>query len=183
MLSWNELEQRFRELDEVLAFARIDVQWGSAGEDWSLAGPADPYTKSRFEALSRLAGDKLKTSRFPLIPSLNEILIETDLTVLWYKALRHTGRLRQRQTVRESDEAGNAVGQIFTGYIDRPADASATLCLELARLQEEEHVELSPKGSLFDSFELKPNIFGLGLNFNHILSKITEWWRHRRRPR
>ena len=63
MLNWIELEQHFRALEPALAYARIDAQWGSSGEHWRLAGAADTSAKSRFEALSRLAGDQLKTAR------------------------------------------------------------------------------------------------------------------------
>jgi hypothetical protein len=183
MLNWIELEQHFRELDEALAYAFIDIQWGSSGEHWRLAGAASPSKKSRFEALSRLAGEHLKTSRLPSMLGLEGNLVETDPTILWYKALKQAGRLRRRNIAQEVDESGNAVGQIFTGYIDRPADASATLCLDLARLQGGTQNEPSPVGSPLDMFDLKPNVFGLGLNLNHILARIIRWWRHRREAR
>ena len=115
------------------------------------------------------------------MPGLDEILVETDPAILWFKALsRLAGRLRQGHVVRELGDTGNAVGQIFTGCIDRPADASATFCLELARLQGERHTEPATAGSPIDVFELKPNFFGIGINLNHILTRIIAWWRRQR---
>lgn len=41
----------------------------------------------------------------------------------------------------------------------------------------------SPSPFFKDSeiLELKPNFFGLGLNLNHVIKRVTEWWKRRRK--
>lgn len=59
MPTWKELEVDFRELRTALQYSRLDAQWGTSGEHWRLAGGHDPNVRRQFEALSRIAGEKL----------------------------------------------------------------------------------------------------------------------------
>ncbi len=131
--SWFELEQRFRELEAPLQFMRIDGQTGVAGETWRLAGGPSGDAGRRFNAVAAMASTRLfkdfpsEVGRFPDLKS------ETDPVIRWYKALRYIGgRYKEDHYAREVNDDGSSGGFIFTGSIDQPATASATLCLELA---------------------------------------------------
>jgi hypothetical protein len=87
MLSWRELVKEFQGLSVALSSARIDVQWGAAGEHLHVAAYFDVQAKQRFVSLSRLAGEKLRDS----LPADSEvhhaILAEPDPVLRWWRAL------------------------------------------------------------------------------------------------
>ena len=56
MLTWQELDKQFHALSPALASARLDIQWGAAGEYLRVAAYFDVEAKERFRALSMLAG-------------------------------------------------------------------------------------------------------------------------------
>jgi hypothetical protein len=37
-MKWTELEKQFRDLEQVLVYFRLDIQWGDNGEFWRDAG-------------------------------------------------------------------------------------------------------------------------------------------------
>ena len=133
MPTWYELEQRFKELESALQYSRIDGQSGAAGEHWRLAGTAGPDIDQRFKTLAQIAGDKFisdfpdEAKRFP------EITDEKNAAIRWYKALKCIAYRYEMDTYAEQRNAdGSSAGLIFLGTIQKPASASATLCLSLA---------------------------------------------------
>jgi predicted nucleotide-binding protein len=130
MSSWIELEAQFSELRTTLQFSRLEIQWGDAGEHWRIAGGADRHVVRRFEALSRVAGMKLIDEGPPLGAEIDH---EPDPLTRWYRALRHaSGLFRAGTYAQQLGTDGQPSGFIFTGSIDRIAEASAVLCVELA---------------------------------------------------
>ena len=74
MLSWRELETEFRALCNSYWDARIDGQWGVAGEHWSVAGTSDRNAERRFLALAHVAGEKLLSVLTPGTQAAEEVL-------------------------------------------------------------------------------------------------------------
>jgi hypothetical protein len=133
VLTWYELEQRFRQLETALQFSRIDGQTGDAGEHWRIAGGAGRDAEERFNALARIASSKLAEDFGSELGQFPELVSETDPVIRWYKALQYIGRRFEHRSYAEQKNAdGSSAGLIFLGSIDKPASASATLCLQLA---------------------------------------------------
>jgi hypothetical protein len=132
--SWHELERRFQELEPLLQYTRIDGQTGAAGEHWRMAGSAGRDAEDRFEAVARMASEKLFLEMENEVDQYNDLASESDPLIRWYKALQYIGRRYETSghIVREMNEDGSPGGFIYTGSINGPAAASATLCLALA---------------------------------------------------
>ena len=60
------------------------------------------------------------------------MLTTSDPVVVWYRAMWHICRTFEHGTMafQKSDE-GEVLGNIYTGSINNPAAASASLCLDL----------------------------------------------------
>lgn len=133
MPTWKELEAEFREMQETLRFSRLETHWGSSGEYWRLAGSPDSNAKKRFEALAYIAGEKLSETLERSAEGYQEVLSESDSARRWYKGIwKISGNFEYAFPAQELDENGKVVGHIFTGSINRPAEASSVFCLELA---------------------------------------------------
>ena len=158
MPSWQELERRFNELEQGLQFSRIDGQTGAAGEHWRIAGPADSDAVQRFEALAQIASAQLLADFRDAISRFPEVAAENDPVRRWYKALQYIGGRFEHQSYAEQlDTDGSSAGLIFLGSIDRPAAASATLCLRLAAQfpeQEPPYEPPTPDKSWFQRYAL-----------------------------
>ena len=132
-LTWFDLEGRFKELEEAMRFTRIDGQTGAAGEDWRLAGIPEGDASRRFMAIAAMASAKLFEDFPGGVNTHPELRAEQDPVIRWYKALQFiAGRYEQHRPAQQIDDDGIPAGTIFTGTIERPAEVSATLCLELA---------------------------------------------------
>jgi hypothetical protein len=133
LLTWHELEQRFRELEPALRFSRIDSQTGAAGEHCRTAGVSDQDARRQFDAIAAIASSRLFQD-FPGDVSSNANLArESDPTIRWYKALRDIGARYEHGPIAEQlNDDGSSGGFIYTGTINNPVTASATLCLEFA---------------------------------------------------
>jgi hypothetical protein len=127
MRTWNELESDFRTLRGSSFDARLDHQHGAAGEHWRVAAASSPQEVRQFEALARIAGQKLL--EVPSIADYAELVAEHDPLLRWYRALRHaSGAYRTDGYGIQKDADGNDAGVIYMGRIDRVYEASATLC-------------------------------------------------------
>lgn len=111
MLTWYELEQRFKELETALQFTRIDGQTGAAGGHWRLAGGAGRDAEDRFNALAEIASTKLvrdfpgDMKRFP------ELETEGNPVIRWYKALRFIGdRYKHDFYAEQKNTNGSSAG-------------------------------------------------------------------------
>ena len=131
--TWLELEQRFRELEAPLQLTRIDGQTGAAGEHWRWAGSPSGDAGRRFRAIAAMASARLFQDFPSKIGSFPELESESDPVIRWYKALKFIAdRYEEGQYAEQINDDGSSAGFIFMGSIERPAAASATLCLELA---------------------------------------------------
>jgi hypothetical protein len=132
--TWSELERRFQELEPLLQYTRIDGQTGSSGDHWRMAGSAGRDAEDRFEAVAKMASAKLFQELPDEVAQYNELASESDALVRWYKALRYIGRRYEASPhiFQDTNEDGSSAGFIHLGSINRPAAASATLCLSLA---------------------------------------------------
>jgi hypothetical protein len=132
MPSWQELEKKFSEVTHSMQGARVDGQWGSAGENWRVAAYFDLDAKKRFEAIARIAGKKLEEVLQLGHNPDDELLPEVDPAVRWYKAIwKISGAFHEMMPGQERDEEGKVVGNIFLGSIPNVVESSVTLCLEL----------------------------------------------------
>lgn len=140
MPTWSELEAGFRELEAQLRYSRLDVQWGTSGEYWRLAGSHTLNVERRFEALAHVAGEKLGRTLTVSTEQYEELLSEANPVWRWYKALWKIGDdFRFAFTAQELDENDTVVGHLYTGSIEHPAESSSVLCLEIsARYPEQE---------------------------------------------
>ena len=130
MKSWLELEERFREIKEPLKYLRLDIQWGSAGEHWSITGMPHSHESSQFELLAGVCGRLLEECFDHKSPPGKLLLSEPNTKIRWYKALKELSRSTETTLpVYELDEAGNRTGTIYCGSIGRVVDVSANLCL------------------------------------------------------
>lgn len=134
MPTWEELEARFVELQPALRFSRLDVQWGgTAGERWRLAGAQDANARRKFEALARLAGDKLGETLVYEQVDCEEIITEPKPEWRWYKGIwKISGNFEYAFYGRELDDNEELVGIVHAGSIMSPVEASSAFCLELA---------------------------------------------------
>lgn len=145
MPTWKELETDFRELQAALQSSRLDVQWGTSGEHWRLAGGHIQNDRRRFEALAHVAGEKLSDTLQASDENYEEILSEPNPMWRWYKGIwKISQNFEYASTYRDIDENNEVVGHGSTGSIKRPGEASAVFCLELsARYPEQEGEESS----------------------------------------
>jgi hypothetical protein len=131
--TWYELEQRFKELEPALQFSRIDGQTGAAGEYWRIAGGPRRDFEDRFEALASIASTRLFQDFPGEIEKHDGLASEANPVIRWYKALQCIGnRYGNVRVLEQRNDDGSSGGFIYSGTIDKPAAASATLCLKLA---------------------------------------------------
>jgi len=108
--------------------ARLDYQWGAAGEYWRIAATASPSYAQQFESLARIAGTKIVS--VPTLGADERVAQEADPVRRWYRCLvLHSGRFEQRTFATQVDEDGNPAGNIYSGSIPALSDVSANLCL------------------------------------------------------
>lgn len=138
MPTWLELERRFLELEVQLRGARLDYQGGAAGEYWGVAASFDCIATSRFETVSKLAGNKL------LADAGVEEALPSDLrgtledATRWYRAMKiNSGHYEPGFFAYQTNEDGGYAGAIVSGSIKSPAAVAATLCLELSTMEKE----------------------------------------------
>ena len=178
MLTWQELDKQFQALSSALASARLDIQWGAAGEHLRVAAYFDAAAKERFRALSMLAGEKLRRC-LPADSDIHKlILAEDDPVVRWWKALWHLSKSFEFGFVGfQKTDTGEDTGKIYTGSVRNPTIASATLAIEmLARYGEPKDVPTSGGNDTSQSFwrrvvdavSLKPGAFGVSVDLKQI---------------
>jgi hypothetical protein len=156
MPSWQELETRFSEVVPGMKGARVDGQWGSAGEYWRVAAYFDLNTKKLFETIARIAGKKLEEVLQSGRTPDDELLAEGDPAIRWYKAIwKISGAFQHMMPGQELDKDDNVVGVIYLGSIPDIAECSVTLCLEMqARHPEKQAVPVQQTpGDNLSSFQ------------------------------
>jgi hypothetical protein len=128
MRSWKELGEEFRQLAPRMQGARLDFQWGAAGQYWRVCGGLWPEAQTRFDTLAHLAGEKLTQVSLP--PEFAGIQNLPDSRIRWFEALKHlSGSFQFGVIATQRDDAGNFAGDILTGSIQNVLEAAANLCL------------------------------------------------------
>jgi hypothetical protein len=135
MPGWEELDQKFQALAPDLRHHNLQFQWGPSGTDYRhyLLSGTSASAMRRFEVLAGIAGRKLEE----LPPgTVNAAVFErAEPTERWYEVLRHhAGAFTLDSTVVRNDESWNPVPDAYLGHISRPAEASATVALQLSSL-------------------------------------------------
>lgn len=134
MATWSELETQFRELAPQMQFTRLDYQWGAAGTYYRVAGGAPIASTLRFEALSAIAGEVLAALPAGTVNDL--VAMRREPQERWYEALRHHSGLFEHGLFGwQTDEAGNHRGNIYSGTIRSPIEASTLLALKLSAVR------------------------------------------------
>ena len=132
MEDWLELERRFRALAPALQFARLDAQWGAAGEYWRVAGAGNSTVVQQFEILATLAGQNLAKALAAVNQSGPPLLHVADAKHRWYGLLKESSPAFGNCSYGEQkNDDGSSAGFIYTGSIHPVAEASANLCLSL----------------------------------------------------
>lgn len=114
----------------------------------------DAQAKERFVSLARIAGNKL----IEVVPE-NDLLKEQVLTTsnhpeVWYRAMWHMCRTFEHGTMDfQTSENGEDLGNIYTGSINDPAAASASLCLDLFSKYGEPEAKVTIRGFLKDHWK------------------------------
>jgi len=111
---------------------RLDYQWGSAGEHWSVLATASSAAKAEFETLCTIAGDLLLTLHASAVAP--EALAEPKAKYRWYLAIWHhmTSKVPDHKAFAGPDDR---IGTVFTGRIREPVELSATLCLQFSTVR------------------------------------------------
>ena len=130
MRSWDQLESNFRALRESGYAPRLDHQYGDAGEHWRIAGTPMLQGRLQFEALARLAGQKLL--ELPAMQQDASLADESDPLVRWYLALKQfSGAYRTDFYATQADGDGQDAGVIFLARVDDLCATSAAFCTML----------------------------------------------------
>ncbi|QLH51698.1 MAG: hypothetical protein HWD57_19275 [Candidatus Accumulibacter cognatus] len=139
------METRFLELEEQLRGARLDYQGGAAGEYWRVAASFDRLARSRFEAISKLAGRKLLADAGDESGLPAGLQHAPDDGTRWYRAMKlQSGHYEHGFVGFQTNEDGSDAGSITTGHIYSPAAVAATLCLELSTMKNEASTPAGP---------------------------------------
>lgn len=145
MSTWIELETRFLELEAQLRNARLDYQGGAAGEYWRIAASFGRLATSRFEAISKLAGQKLLLDGGTKNGRAADLQNAPDDATRWYRAMKlYSGHYEHGMVGCQKNDDGSHAGSIITGHIYSPAAVSATLCLELSTVANEPSTPVGP---------------------------------------
>jgi hypothetical protein len=150
---WRSLEKDFRNIPDTFGGLRAD--WSHQPEipnHWNITGGFSPGIRDRFEAVAKLAGNRLLVSPAARSMVPQEVLAEADPLTRWLTALREvSGHFEARSTY--CDDNGR---HVFTGRVNRVIEASALLCLQLAAEDLSDSVAPSAAGRVFvddiDSF-------------------------------
>lgn len=131
MRTWLEIEERFKALPE-MAYLRLDIQWGSAGEHFSITGMQRTPAVKQFELLCGVAGRILEKALDDNAEPGISLLAEEHPKIRWYRALKDlSGDFQTELPGMEIDEDGKTVGYIHVGTLYHVVAASANLCLML----------------------------------------------------
>jgi hypothetical protein len=179
MLTWKELDRQFQDLAPALRHARLDVQWGAAGEHFHVAAYFDVQAKERFVALSRVAGGKLRQCLPADSDVHNEILNELDPVLRWWRALWHlSSSFEYGHMGFQKSESGEDMGAIYSGHVLSPAESSASLALNMLANYGEQAVENASENKrptvwarIRESVNLKPGLFGISIDLKKLFSR------------
>lgn len=146
MYSWKELDAEFQKLQAPLDRARLDIQWGAAGEHFRLAAYFDVEAKERYRALSSIAGSKMKAIIKEDHPFTEELIKAASTEEIWYRALWRMSRsFESRFMATQRGDDGEDLGALFTGSVSRPASAASSLCIQLLAALGEPRAQFSIK--------------------------------------
>ncbi len=148
MLSWLELERRFREAEPGLE--RLSLQYQTSSIEtyvgWQLSGVQHDQRVRKFELLCRLAGQQMEQCGSADRVVEGFVALESDPLGKWYRALRDiSGESSPADFVAiMKDDTGQTIGHVSPGRVESVVGASANLCLLLETrcpVQEEASVE------------------------------------------
>lgn len=135
MNTWLDLEKRFRDIVPMLSNARLDRQWGDAGEFWNLSGGFQSNFLEQYRMLALIAGQLLEKSLPKSDPLSVKILKETSFDGRWYRAIWElTNKKENYISGVMQDEKGEDAGHIYSAMIFDVVEVSANLCLRLHAL-------------------------------------------------
>jgi hypothetical protein len=130
MNTWLDLEARLRALAPSLQFARLDAQWGAAGDHWRVAGGADPVVRQQFELLCGVAGQFLDKVYSSENPDQAALLAITNPKIRWYSLLKQFVPF-QNFFYGEQHPDGSSAGFIYSATLPSFVESCANLCLAL----------------------------------------------------
>jgi hypothetical protein len=175
MPTWSELQAEFQNLREPLQFHRLDFQWGAAGEYYRIAGGVSSATR-QFEALAEIAGEKLSELPPRVLPEA--VLRPAAAYARWYEALRHcSGDFELGHCGWQTDDEGNHAGNIFTGVMNHPVEASALVALRFSALPAAVTPQIDAVPQEREILELKPSFWGIAVDLKALWQRLMSWKR------
>ena len=131
MLSWIDLEHRFRRLQVEADGLDLNVVTTSDREHFDLQGGATAAQRELFSTLSSAAGQRLGTLPPGSVPT--SVMEVPEPYRRWLVALRHvSGHYRVDMPGSTLNSDGQPVDHIFIGAVRRVGEVSANLCLRFA---------------------------------------------------
>ena len=132
---WQKLARDFRGVPDwhnELSVERQQYRDGMPPGAWILSGSLPEQYRNQFEEIARSAGKELITDPAIGLHLSNEVIQEPDDLSRWFTAIQYlTDGYREPQLKWESDDAQTRFA-INCGRIDRPLQASISLCQYLA---------------------------------------------------
>lgn len=133
MLSWSDLEERFRSLKTPSPSIWIDHQTGDAADVWSVSSGGDIQARALFCEISAIAGRKLAGYLAEALP--DRVKTEQNPMHRWFALLELSTASTDAGVVGEMKSPdGETVGLVATHRIDDPVRDSIRMCLRLGSL-------------------------------------------------
>jgi hypothetical protein len=130
--TWLDLESRFRSLEPKLRDARLDGQWGVAGDHWRISGLVDSLARQEFELLSAVGGRWLEKVLSAKAEADQELLQVADPKLRWYLLLKRSSPTWKTDLYGEQmADDGSSLGYVYGGTLSSLAAAAANVCLAL----------------------------------------------------
>jgi hypothetical protein len=131
--SWKELEAKFDRIAQTEKGLRLDFQWGSVPELYSLVCYNDITSYDQFIQLSFTAGKKL-FDNFIGKKEFQEIFKNDQYHIIWYNALRLLSGKFIPKFIADQEKDGISLGAVCLGSISNVASVSAFICMNLVSI-------------------------------------------------
>ena len=129
--TWLDIESRFRLLAPSTTGARLDAQWGAAGEHWRIAGLFQPVARQELELLCGVAGQFLERVFSGKLPEQAALLAISDPKIRWFTLLKQANQFENFVYGEQHNEHGSSAGFIYSASLPSVAERCANLCLAL----------------------------------------------------
>jgi len=131
MKTWLDVESRFRLLTPRTREARLDAQWGAAGEHWRISGLFQPVVCQELELLCGVAGqfpDRVYSAK---VQGQAALLAVSDPKIRWFTLLKQSAQFEQFIYGEQHNDDGSSAGFIYSATLPSVTEHCTNLCLAL----------------------------------------------------